>query len=96
MTPDEANLDPECGGLEVFTAEAPYEWDFHRFNRDVAAMEAFLDQHGRKSIHVPHRCNRALIFDSNLFHRTDTMRFRDDFESRRINITMLYGERAAK
>lgn len=96
VTPDEANLDPECGGLEVFTAEAPYEWDFHRFNRDVAAMEAFLDQHGRKSIHVPHRCNRALIFDSNLFHRTDTMRFRDDFESRRINITMLYGERAAK
>ena len=52
ITPDEANLDPDCGGLEVFTAEAPYEWDFHKFNRDVEAMEAFLDQNGRLASEV--------------------------------------------
>jgi len=29
-----------------------------------------------------------------LFHETDDVRFRDDYLSRRINITLLYGYRS--
>ena len=42
---------------------------------------------------MPHRQNRVVIFNSDLFHRTDDIRFRDGFENRRINVTMLYGTR---
>jgi hypothetical protein len=42
---------------------------------------------------VPHRANRALIFDSDLFHETDNIHFKDGYLNRRINITMLYGRR---
>jgi hypothetical protein len=42
---------------------------------------------------IPYRANRAVIFDSDLFHETDAIRFRDGFENRRINCTLLYGFR---
>ncbi len=42
---------------------------------------------------VPYRANRAVIFDSNLFHETDRPRFKDGYLNRRINITLLYGLR---
>ena len=42
---------------------------------------------------VPYRANRAVIFDSDLFHETDTIRFKDGYLNRRINVTMLYGRR---
>ncbi len=42
---------------------------------------------------VPYRANRAVIFDSDLFHETDRIRFADGYQNRRINITMLYGRR---
>jgi hypothetical protein len=35
-----------------------------------------------------------VIFDSDLFHETDAIHFRDGYENRRINVTMLYGRRA--
>ena len=47
-----------------------------------------------KPIVVPHRANRAVVFDSDLFHETDTIRFKDGYQNRRINVTMLYGRRA--
>ncbi len=42
---------------------------------------------------VPHRGNRAVIFNSNLFHETDKISFKDGYTNKRINITMLYGKR---
>jgi tetratricopeptide (TPR) repeat protein len=93
ITPDEANLDPASGGLVLWDAVAPAEWDFAHFNNDRAGVEAFLAQSGATRRVVPHRANRAVIFDSNLFHATDTIRFNPDYLSRRINITMLFGRR---
>ena len=40
---------------------------------------------------VPYRENRAVIFDSALFHQTDVYQFRRGYRSRRINLTLLYG-----
>ena len=94
ITPDEANLDPDHGGLVVWDKMAPLEWDFDKFNGDISATRAFLKDSGARSVTVPYRANRAVIFDSDLFHETDTIRFRDGYENRRINVTLLYGRRA--
>lgn len=93
ITPDEANLDPEGGGLVVWDKQAPLEWDFAKFNADESAAYDFLAAAGAKPIKIPYRANRAVIFDSNLFHKTDKITFADGYENRRINITMLYGRR---
>ena len=34
-----------------------------------------------------------VIFNSNLFHETDEYYFMKGYENRRINVTMLFGER---
>jgi tetratricopeptide (TPR) repeat protein len=93
ITPDDANLDPESGGLVVWDVAAPLDWDFTKFNTDENAIRDFLAQSGAKPVVVPYRANRAVIFDSDLFHQTDTIRFKPGYRNRRINVTLLYGER---
>lgn len=89
ITPDRANLDGESGGLLVYPAKAPPDWDFEDYNVDTAKSLAFVGE--RAPARIPYRWNRAVIFDSRLFHATDTFAFKDDYLSRRINVTMLYG-----
>jgi hypothetical protein len=93
ITPDEANLDPESGGLVLWDVAAPMDWDFAKFNSDSPAIHDFLKKAGAKSLTVPYRCNRAVIFDSDLFHETDKIHFKEGYLNRRINVTMLFGRR---
>jgi hypothetical protein len=93
LTPDAANLDPASGGLVVWDKEAPADWDFERYNVDEAAQRGFLAESGARSIRVAHRQNRAVVFNSDLFHETDRLSFAPGYENRRINVTMLYGRR---
>ena len=94
IAPDDANLDPETGGLVLYTKEAPLSWDFRRYNNQRDDIENFLDESGRDFVRVAHRPNRAVLFNSNLFHKTDEFSFKPGYENRRINITLLYGHRA--
>ena len=95
LTPDEANLDHKSGGLVVWDKEAPDEWDFKAYNNDSSkeTIRDFLERNHAQANRIPHRQNRALIFNSNLFHETDTLAFKDEYENRRINVTLLYGYR---
>ena len=93
ITDDAANLDPACGGLLVYPQDAPRDWGFAKFNHDPATILRYLDSTGGAPMRVPYRANRAVIFDSDLFHATDRPRFREGYENRRINITLLYGLR---
>ena len=93
ITPDDANLDPQSGGLVVWDKAAPLDWDFSKYNGNVAAIRDFLTNSGAHKRTIPHRANRAVIFDSDLFHETDNICFRPGYLNRRINVTMLYGER---
>jgi tetratricopeptide (TPR) repeat protein len=95
ITPDEANLDPDHGGLIIWDKAAPLDWNFAKFNADARGARDFLARSGARPIIVPHRANRAVIFDSDLFHETDAITFHEGYESRRINCTLLYGFRAS-
>lgn len=94
VTPDAANLSPDGGGLGVWDQEAPLDWDFAAYNKSEPAIRQFLKDSGAKMINVPHRQNRAVMFNSDLFHETGTLNFKDGYENRRINVTMLFGRRA--
>ncbi len=94
ITPDEANLDPQSGGLVLWDVPAPPDWDFKRYNGNIAACRAFLASQDAKSVTIPYRANRAVIFDSDLFHETDRIAFTDGYANRRINVTLLYGWRS--
>lgn len=91
IVPDEANLDAEHGGLVVAKREAPVEWDFQEYNNRPEILDAYMAE--SEQVRVPYRCNRMVMFNSNLVHKTDEFRFRPGFTNRRINITMLFGHR---
>jgi len=93
ITPDAANQDPDTGGLLVWDVAAPLDWDFAKYNANDDAIRDFLKRNGAMPTRIPYRANRAVIFDSDLFHETDTMAFRPGYTDRRINITLLYGSR---
>jgi len=92
ITPDEANLDPQSGGLLVYDVPAPKSWAPSEYNWDTAKIYQYLADRRAKAIAVPYRCNRAVLFNSSLFHETDSFRFKEGYESRRINITYLFGK----
>jgi len=91
ITPDAANLDANSGGLVVSRREAPREWDFEAYNNRPEILEEFVADDDRCV--TPYRCNRMVMFNSNLVHKTDAFSFRPGFTNRRINITMLFGDR---
>jgi tetratricopeptide (TPR) repeat protein len=93
VTPTEANLDESSGGLLIYDVDAPLSWDFGVYNRRADLIRQFLAERNAGVIRVPYRQNRAIIFNSDLFHETDAIHFRPDYRSHRINITMLYGDR---
>jgi tetratricopeptide (TPR) repeat protein len=95
ITPDEANRNTEHGGLVVWDVPAPLDWNFEKYNVDPAAGGNFLAAKDAHATIVPHRSNRAVIFDSDLFHETDSIDFKGGYLNRRINLTLLYGRRAA-
>jgi len=97
ITPDAANLEPGRGGLLVYAKEQPYDWDWRAINtfkyrpETLARINDFLAS--AETVTIPYRENRAVLFHSNLFHKSDRVRFRDGFENRRMNVTMLFGRR---
>jgi tetratricopeptide (TPR) repeat protein len=93
ITPDSANRDPQHGGLVVWDRAAPLDWEPDQYNGDIAASRAYLARMGAKPVTIPYRANRAVIFDSDLFHETDKIDFAPGYLNRRINITLLYGDR---
>ena len=81
------------GGLVVYTARPPPDWTFESYNaRTDHVVEELLRPANFANVTVHHRPNRAVIFDSALFHRTERYRFKRGYENGRINLTLLFGE----
>jgi hypothetical protein len=93
ITPNEATDDPEGGGLIVWDKSAPLDWDFATYNQNERAARAFLTASGANPTVIPHRANRAIIFNPSFFHETDRINFKSGYLNRRINITLLFGRR---
>jgi len=96
ITDDAANLAPGRGGLLLYKVEEPLDWDWMEVNRrkndpDIQAQVAdFLGP--AEPVTLAYRSNRAVLFASKLFHKSDEIRFAEGFANRRVNVTMLFGQ----
>ncbi|HEY7246695.1 MAG TPA: tetratricopeptide repeat protein [Xanthobacteraceae bacterium] len=91
LTPDAANLDPRRGGLAVCRTPPPSHWQMASYNADSARVAELMAGHAQDTLYVPYRENRAVLFESRLFHRSDAPHFAPGYQNHRINITMLFG-----
>jgi tetratricopeptide (TPR) repeat protein len=91
ITDDAANEEPQRGGLVFWNKRVPPEY----FSEDPDLIDRLhqrlLSEPDARPSVVPYRANRALVFHSDVLHRTDRVCFRDDHGSRRVSITYLYG-----
>ncbi|MBY0428789.1 MAG: tetratricopeptide repeat protein [Alphaproteobacteria bacterium] len=93
ITPNEANLNPDSGGMIIWDKPTPPDWDFKMYNQNDAAAREFLNANNASPQIIPYRANRAVIFDSSLFHETDTISFQQGYHHRRIGMTLLFGKK---
>ena len=96
ITPDEYNEDKNSGGLKVYDAIAPSDWNFDQYNKNTDKIYKFLNDNNANCTKINYKFNRAVLFNSDYFHETDKINFKDGYESRRINITYLFGDRLVK
>ena len=92
ITPERANLDKESGGLKIWNRLPPEDWNFDEYNslEKSPKIKEMLDSNNTPSMVIPYKENRAVIFNSKLFHATDDFKFDNSYENRRVNITFLY------
>lgn len=98
ITPDSARK--SGGGLDVYMQRPPAEAGISEYNHafatdaDEARMRQALIAAGGVR-RVDYKQNRAVIFVSDLFHESQPFEFVDDAEQPRVNLTLLFGDRAA-
>ena len=77
----------------VYNAAAPLVWNFDAYNGNEKKAREELQKSSQKKTIVPYNENRVVLFNSSLWHETDKIEFKEGYENRRINITMLFGRR---
>ena len=93
ITPDAANRRPSAGGLVLYDKRCPTDWGFEEYNADKKGIQRQLQDVRR--VRIPYRCNRAVLFAADLFHASDEVDFGLGYNERRINVTLLFGNRGA-
>lgn len=91
ITPNEANLKPDRGGLVVSLVPPPDDWGIGGYDVDQKRIFSFLEQAPGDRLTVPYKENRAVLFQSGLFHWSDAPEFASGYDNHRINLTFIYG-----
>ena len=90
ITPDDANLDSTSGGLIIYRKPLTGNETFQQAQNASFGYEYIRDSMDDRVV-VPYKRNRIAIFESNLYHETDTLNFKPGYKNRRINLTFLFG-----
>ncbi len=93
ITPDDYNLNPNSGGLKVYTTPPPSNWTFEKYNSDQKEIYKYLESKNADYKSAHYRFNRAVLFNSSLFHETEEIDFKNEYVGRRINVTYLFGHK---
>ena len=93
LTPDEANYDPDGGGLLFWNKKVPMlKVKDNPKEMTDKIMRDIIAEPDAEYFSVPYKCNRATLFNSNIIHKTDDINFRTGYENRRLNITFVFGK----
>ena len=97
ISPSSANLWSEddslpSGGLVLYGVGPPADWKYSDYNSIVQnpRIDEILQTTNYWNVTIPYLENRAVLFDSTYFHKTDCMRFKKGYKNRRINDPRLW------
>ena len=90
LTSENANLDNHSGGMIIWKKKPNETSNFSDYNSSINSEKMLLDVSESDYIRIPYKANRAVIFNSKLYHATDDINFDNKYINRRINVTFLY------
>ena len=90
LTSDEGNLDKDSGGMIIWKKKPDKMSNFSDYNSSINSEKMLQDVSKADFIKIPYKSNRAIIFNSKLYHATDNINFDSKYINRRINVTFLY------
>ena len=90
LTSDSANLDQDSGGMIIWKKTPNKTSKFSDYNSSFNSERMLSDVSSSDFIKIPYKANRAIIFNSKLYHATDDIDFDSNYINRRINVTFLY------
>ncbi len=94
ITPDDYNLKKDSGGLIVYDTPPPNDWTFEKYNSGKEEIYSFLKKEKAKKLIGHYKYNRAILFNSALFHETEEIDFENVYAGRRVNVTYLFGRKS--
>ena len=90
ITDNSANMNSDNGGMIIWKKTPNDNATFKDFN-SLESIDKIKDEvKDTDFMRVPYKSNRAVIFNSKLYHVTDKIEFKDNYKDRRVNITFLY------
>ncbi len=90
ITDNSANMNSDNGGMIIWKKTPSDNATFKDFN-SLESIDKIEDEvKDTDFMRVPYKSNRAVIFNSKLYHVTDKIEFKDNYKDRRVNITFLY------
>ncbi len=91
LTPDECNLDPDCGGLVLYDVKRGSDQLLHEFNSQPWCTNYFEAHTKGGKAKIGYRFNRAVLFDATTLHSAERMRFfGGDVGSHRLNLALRF------
>ena len=92
LTPEEANAEPDSGGLWICDKQAPPAYFHTSDDREKGAiLKGLIADPDTRWDYVPYAGNRAMLFQADVLHKSDWMRFKDGLDNRRISLTFIFG-----
>ncbi len=90
VTPDTSNLDRSTGGMKILNLTPPRDWPWPVAITEKERITEYIEQQNPEEICVPYRANRLILFNSELFHKTNSIKFGPGYEDRRVSLTHIY------
>ena len=93
VTPDNAILNKNKNGLIICNKKPPSSWSREQWNGNKNnCIDDFLKKEKHFNTKINYKCNRAVLFDGALFHKTDEVETMDGIFNKRVSYTLLYGQ----
>ena len=92
LTPEESIEDYSKNGLLICNKKPPKNWSREQWNGNKdGCIDKFLQEEKAEIIRINYRYNRGIFFDGALFHKTDSVKTKNEIFNRRVSYTMLFG-----
>lgn len=87
---DSVSNESDTNGLYIWDTEPPSNWDYYDKNFKPEEVREFLKSTGKDPVKIDYGYNRAVLFNSLFYHKSQPVKTLPGYENKRINYTFMF------